>query len=187
MQTSPRLLSRGLTRLLVQLRVLWSLSSETREDLPLETPISVSDALTRLFFLFFFWVVGAVVVETPHTHPNKRLLLTSMSESCRLFSRTGTTPLLGQLLSCLYFPPLSPGPGSFSFGRCKWSPRRRAVGGDLPPLAPRAQRGCEQDLGVMAESLACVSFISFLGGERANFRLSPPVFPAASHLDWLTF
>lgn len=49
-----------------------------------------------------------------------------------------------------------------------------------------SQRGWEQDLGVVAKSLACVNRTSFLEGERANFRLSPPLFPAPQ-LDWLTF
>lgn len=42
--------------------VLWSLSPETRENLPLETPLGVSDALTRVFLGFIsfcFWRGGS--------------------------------------------------------------------------------------------------------------------------------
>lgn len=169
----------------VQLRVFWSLDSETREDLPLETPVGVSDALTRLFFLFFFWRGGSSCCRDLPPTLQKRLLLPSMPESFRPFSRTGITALLSQLLSvctshlCL---------GLFLFLMLQVVSAAACSGwGNLPPSVPRAQGGWEQDLRVMAASLDCVSFISSLGGERANFRLSPPLFSAPSHLDWLTF
>lgn len=136
--------------------------------------LGVSDALKRGFDL---GGVGAVV-ETP----SKRLPLTGMSGSCRRFSRAVTTPLSGQLSVppiCLQVPALShSGAASGLRGGLQWA-------GISRPWS-QSSEGLGAGPGVVAESLGSVSRISFLEGEGANFRLSPPLFPAPQ-LDWLTF
>lgn len=82
--------------------------------------------------------VGTVVIE----NPNKRLLLPSMSEGCRPFSRAGTTPLLGQLLStsvpptCLQFPA-----GSFLFLVLRGVSLAACSLWGSPAIVPGAQMG----------------------------------------------
>lgn len=109
-----------------------------------------------------------------------------MSESCRAFSRAGSAPLLGQLHLSRCLPPLVSRSRHFLILVPPVVFAATCSGWGSPALGPRAQRSWEQELGVVAESLGCVSRTSFMGGERANFRLSPPLFPAPL-LDWLTF